>query len=373
MDKIKMVDLHSQYLRIKTEIDEAIDQVLDSTAFIQGPQVSAFAKALGEYVGAQFVIPCANGTDALQIAMMAVGLKPGDEVILPVHTYVATAEVIALLGLTPVFIDVDERNFNIDVNQLEDRISVKTKAIVPVHLYGQCADMEPLMAIAEKHGLWVIEDTAQALGAEYTFSNGAKKFAGTIGNIGTTSFFPSKNLGCFGDGGAIFTNNAELAEVIRMMANHGQKKKYHHDVIGVNSRLDTLQAAILNVKLKYLDDYTQRRNAVAAFYDRELSGVHGVQIPLRAANSTHVFHQYTIRVERRDDLRAFLESNGIPTMIYYPVPLHFQKAYIRPGFGKGSFPVTEKLSDVVLSLPIHTEMKDEEMKYVTDSIKKFFS
>jgi UDP-2-acetamido-2-deoxy-ribo-hexuluronate aminotransferase len=373
MNKIKMVDLHSQYLRIRSEIDEAISHVLTSTAFIQGPQVSSFAKALGEYVKAPYVIPCANGTDALQIAMMALDLKPGDEVILPVHTYVATAEVIALLGLTPVFIDVHEATFNIAVGQIESKITSKTKAIVPVHLYGQCVDMEPLMEVARQHNLFVIEDTAQALGAEYTFRDGTKKFAGTIGTIGTTSFFPSKNLGCYGDGGAIFVNSPELAEKIRMIANHGQKKKYHHDIIGVNSRLDTLQASILEVKLRHLDEYTQRRNQAATRYDTELTGIDGLSIPARAPNSTHVFHQYTVRVERRDELKNYLEENGIPTMIYYPVPLHFQKAYTNPSFGKGSFPVTERLSDTVLSLPIHTEMKEEELKFITDCIKKFFS
>jgi dTDP-4-amino-4,6-dideoxygalactose transaminase len=373
MDKIKMVDLHTQYLRIKTEIDDAIGAVLQSTAFIQGPQVNSFAKALGEYVKSPFVIPCANGTDALQIAMMAVDLRPGDEVILPVHTYVATAEVIALLGLTPVFIDVEPDTFNIDVSQLERKLTPKTKAIVPVHLYGQCVNMEPLMKFAREHELYVIEDTAQALGAIYTFPDGSKKFAGTIGHIGTTSFFPSKNLGCFGDGGAIFVNDEALAERIKMIANHGQKKKYHHDLIGVNSRLDTLQAAILEVKLKYLGDFTKRRNDAADYYDRELRSIRGLATPSRAPYSTHVFHQYTIQADQRDALKTYLEENGVPTMIYYPVPLHFQKAYVNPAFGKGSFPVTERLSDVVLSLPIHTEMNPGELKYITDTIKKFYS
>jgi UDP-2-acetamido-2-deoxy-ribo-hexuluronate aminotransferase len=373
MHKIKMVDLHTQYLRIKNEIDEAIGNVLNSTAFIQGPQVNSFAKALGEYVKCPYVIPCANGTDALQIAMMALELKPGDEVILPVHTYVATAEVIALLGLRPVFIDVYEDTFNIDVAQIENKITSRTKAIVPVHLYGQCADMEALMSVARKHKLAVIEDAAQALGAECAFSDGSSKFAGTIGDIGTTSFFPSKNLGCYGDGGAIFVNDGDLAEKIRMIANHGQKKKYHHDIIGVNSRLDTIQASILEVKLKHLSDYSKRRNEAASHYDHELSSVHQVKIPVRAPYSTHVFHQYTIRAEKRNELRKHLEDNGIPTMIYYPVPLHFQKAYAHPDFGKGSFPVTEKLSDIVISLPIHTEMSPEELIYIADTIKQFYS
>lgn len=373
MEGIKMVDLQKQYLRIKPEIDEAIQSVLMSTAFIQGPQVNTFARALGKYTGAAHVIPCANGTDALQIAMMALDLRPGDEVILPVHTYVATAEVIALLGLTPIFIDVDETSFNIDVDQIESKITSKTKAIVPVHLYGQCADMEPILAIAKKHSLYVIEDTAQALGARYTFSDGSVRSAGTMGDIGTTSFFPSKNLGCFGDGGAILTNDAELAENIRMIANHGQRIKYHHDIIGVNSRLDTLQAAILEVKLKYLDEYSARRNKAAAFYNAALADLPGVHVPKTSLNSTHVFHQYTLRVGNgRDELKKSLEQNGVPTMIYYPVPLHLQKGYRREGLGEGSFPVTERLSRTVISLPIHTEMEQEELVYVCNTVRKFF-
>jgi dTDP-4-amino-4,6-dideoxygalactose transaminase len=368
-----MVDLQTQYLRIKPEIDKAIEDVLTSTAFIQGPQVGQFAEALKNYVGAGFCIPCANGTDALQIAMMALDLKQGDEVILPVHTYVATAEVIALLGLTPVFIDVKSDNFNLDVDQLEKKITAKTKAIVPVHLYGQCADMEPILKIAAKHKLHVIEDAAQSLGAAYTFKDGSKKKSGTMGTIGTTSFFPSKNLGCYGDGGAIFTNDAQLAEKIKMIANHGQRIKYHHDVIGVNSRLDTLQAAILLVKLKYLGEYEQKRNTVADFYDKALGGIPQIKIPVRTKNSTHVFHQYTLQVERRDELKKFLEEKDVPTMIYYPVPLHFQKAYRKEGFGEGSFPVTEKLSKTVISLPIHTEMKTEELEYIASQIKAFYA
>lgn len=368
-----MVDLQQQYLRIKVEIDDAIQEVLTSTAFIQGPEVTSFAQALKDYTGAGAVIPCANGTDALQIAMMALDFKPGDEIILPVHTYVATAEVIALLGLTPVFVDVDERTFNIDLTQVEKKITSKTVAIVPVHLYGQCADMEPLLALASKYTLHVIEDVAQALGADYTFSNGTKKKAGTMGIIGTTSFFPSKNLGCYGDGGAIFTNDNVLGQKIRMIANHGQKIKYHHDIIGVNSRLDTLQAAILKVKLQYLDDYARRRNEVADYYDRELTGLKNIDIPFRPAYSTHVFHQYTLKVHAgsRDELKAYLEKQEIPTMIYYPVPLHLQQAYRREGFGEGSFPVTEELSRCVISLPIHTEMTAGQLEYVCQAIKNF--
>lgn len=369
---IKMVDLHKQYLQIKDEIDQAIQDVLTSTAFIQGPQVKEFAGALAKYTGARYVIPCANGTDALQIAMMAVDLKPGDEVIVPVHTYVATAEVIALLGITPVFVDVFEDSFNIDITRIEKVITKKTKAIVPVHLYGQCVDMEPLLAIAARHNLHVIEDAAQALGAEYKFSDGSKKKAGTMGIIGTTSFFPSKNLGCYGDGGAIFTNDETLAEKIRMIANHGQRIKYHHDIIGVNSRLDTLQAAILNVKLKYLDGYAAARNEVAKHYDRNLRP-EICQTPMRVKNSTHVFHQYTVKVKKgsRDDFQKYLSGKGIPSMIYYPVPLHLQKAYRRTGFGEGSFPVTENLSKIVISLPIHTEMEKAELDYICGVINEF--
>lgn len=372
MKNIKMVDLHKQYLRIKPEIDRAIEEVLTSTAFIQGPQVREFGAALGKYTGAKHVIPCANGTDALQIAMMALGLKPGDEVIVPVHTYVATAEVIALLGLTPVFVDVDENTFNIDTSQIPNVITKKTKAIVPVHLYGQCADMEPILNIASEHKLFVIEDAAQALGAEYTFSDGSKKTAGTMGAVGTTSFFPSKNLGCYGDGGAIFTDDVVVAERISMIANHGQRVKYQHDIVGVNSRLDTLQAAILNIKLKHLPEYTAARNQAAEFYDKTLSS-QVVKTPNRASNSSHVFHQYTVKVraESRDDFKEHLASKNIPTMIYYPIPLHLQKAYRREGFGEGSFPVAERLSKTVISLPIHTEMEVDELNFICETINNF--
>lgn len=373
MQKIQMVDLRSQYLRIKTEIDSAIESVLQASAFIQGPEVKEFAQALSIKNQNAHVVPCANGTDALQIAMMALDLKHGDEVILPVHTYVATAEVIALLGLVPVFIDVDANTFNIDVDQIESKITTRTKAIVPVHLYGQCADMEPILRIAKDHNLFVIEDVAQALGAEYTFANGTVKNAGTMGIIGTTSFFPSKNLGAYGDGGAIFTRDSVLAEKMAMIASHGQKVKYHHDVIGINSRLDTLQAAILNVKLKYLHEYTHKRNEAANFYDNELTSCAFLKIPKRAEYSTHVFHQYTLKAEgiNRDDFKKYLEGKGIPSMIYYPVPLHLQKAYQRPGFGIGSFPVTEQLSKTVISLPIHTEMTSEELVYICQTVKEY--
>jgi len=374
MEKIKMVDLQQQYERIKPEIDAAIQEVLNSTAFIQGPQVAEFAKALADYTGAKHVITCANGTDALQIAMMALNYKPGDEIILPVHTYVATAEVIALLGLTPVFVDVDEKNFNIDVDQIKNKITKKTVAIVPVHLYGQCANMEAIMKIAGEHNLHVIEDAAQSLSADFIFSDGSKKKGGTIGTIGTTSFFPTKNLGCFGDGGAIFTNDTSLAETIKMMANHGQKIKYHHESIGVNSRLDTLQAAILNVKLNYLNEYTQKRNEVAKYYDQALSSISQFVLPHRVSYSTHAFHQYTIQVQGvdRDEFKLYLDKCGIPSMIYYPVPLYLQKAYRQPGIERGAFPVTEKLSKTVLSLPIHTEMNEEQLSYICTIISKYF-
>lgn len=367
-----MVDLRGQYLRIKPAIDEAIQSVLDSTAFIQGKEVPEFSSALAKYLDIDFVITCANGTDALQIAMMALEFQPGDEIILPVHTYVATAEVISLLKLTPVFVDVDESTFNIDINHIEDKITRRTKAIVPVHLYGQCADMEAILNIAEKYGVHVIEDAAQALGAEYTFSDGTVEKAGTMGTIGTTSFFPSKNLGCYGDGGAIFTKDAGLAEKIKMIANHGQKVKYHHEVIGVNSRLDTLQAAILNVKLPHLETYSIKRNEVANYYDKHLDKAK-LQLPYRSINSTHVFHQYTCKVVggRRDDLQKFLAAHEIPSMIYYPVPLHMQKAYEGYGSGRGSFPVTEKLSESVISLPIHTEMSTDQLDYICSTIAKF--
>ncbi len=373
MERIHMVDLHTQYLRIKKEVDGAIQEVLSSTAFIQGPQIAEFADALGKFLNSKAVIPCANGTDALQIAMMALGCKPGDEVILPVHTYVATAEVIALLGLVPVFAEVDEKTFNLDVRQIENKITNRTVAIVPVHLYGQCADMETILSIAKKYNLYVIEDAAQALGAEYTFSDGKKMKAGTMGTVGCTSFFPSKNLGCFGDGGAIFTQDVSLAERIKMIANHGQRIKYHHDVIGVNSRLDTLQAAILSVKLKYLGEYEMNRNDVATFYDHELGSLPFLELPFRSSNSTHVFHQYTVKTKGidRDKFKAYLESKEIPSMIYYPVPLHLQKAYRREEYLEGAFVITERLSKTVLSLPIHTEMKVSQLSYICDAIKAF--
>ena len=372
---IAMVDLHGQYERIREEINHAIQEVLDSAAFINGPQVKQFEQHLAEYNQVEHAITCANGTDALQIALMALGLQPGDEVIVPVYTYVATAEVIALLHLEPVFADCVADRFTIDVTRIEEKITPRTKAIVPVHLYGQCADMEPLMEIAKRHNLFVVEDAAQSIGAEYTFSDGRKLKSGCIGDIGTTSFFPSKNLGCYGDGGALFIRDARLAERVRMIANHGQKVKYHHDIVGCNSRLDTLQAAILDVKLRHLREYTAARNRVADKYDEGLASVKGILLPARATNSTHAFHQYTIRVggKRRDELKTFLQSQGIPSMIYYPVPLHLQQAYLREGQGKGSYPVSEQLSEEVLSLPIHTEMKPEVQEYIIQQIHAFFN
>jgi UDP-2-acetamido-2-deoxy-ribo-hexuluronate aminotransferase len=374
MEPIKMVDLHTQYLKIKSDIDNAIQEVLNETAFIQGRQVKAFEKALAEYTGARHVISCGNGTDALQIALMALDAEPGDEVILPVFTYVATAEVIALLRLTPVFVDVDPHTFNIDVQQAVAKITDRTKAIVPVHLFGQCADVEPLVTIARQRGIAIIEDAAQALGAQYRFTEGTLRHAGTIGQIGCTSFFPSKNLACFGDGGAMFTNDDALAERLRMTANHGQKVKYYHDLIGVNSRLDTLQAAILNVKLAHLDTYTTARQRAAQRYDEGLGDLKGLTLPFRAKNSTHVFNQYTVQVadSRRDALRAYLQEKGVPTMVYYPVPLHFQKAYKTPEYGAGAFPVAERLSESVLSLPVHTEMTTDQLDYICDVVRSFF-
>jgi len=373
MRKISMVDLQAQYLQIKPEIDDAIQSVLNSTAFIQGPPVKQFEQAFSSFHDGAYAISCANGTDALQIAMMALGFKPGAEVILPVFTYVATAEVIALLGLKPVFVDVDERTFTIDIDQIENKITSRTVAIVPVHLFGQCAPMEPLLALAKKHSLFLIEDFAQAIGSVCKLSGGVSGKAGTLGTIGCTSFFPSKNLGCYGDGGAILTGDVNLADTIRMIANHGQRAKYHHDLIGVNSRLDTLQAAVLNVKLSYLSQYEQKRNAVADYYDRALAGISFFEIPYRASYSTHVFHQYTLRLKGidRDPFKKFLEAKSIPSMIYYPLPLHFQNAFRVKGVEAGSFPVSESLCRNVLSLPIHTEMSEEQLLYICETIRTY--
>lgn len=372
---LQMVDLRAQYAPIANEINQAIKAVIDNAAFINGPDVGEFATALGAYTGAEYVIPCGNGTDALQLAMMALNLQPGDEIVVPTFTYVATVEVIALLGLKPVFVDVDPNTFNLDVEALRPLITSKTKAVVPVHLFGQCADMQPLLDLAAEFNLHIIEDTAQALGASYSLENNQQKQAGTMGTIGTTSFFPSKNLGCFGDGGAIFTHDAALAKTLKAVANHGQFKKYHHDLIGVNSRLDTLQAAILKVKLQYLDRFTENRQNAAALYDRELKEVSGIQTPFKSYNSTHVYHQYTLRVKegRRDALRDYLKERGIPSMIYYPVPLHLQKAYKAYGYQQGEYPIAEQLSQEVLSLPMHTELDEEQIIYVSEQIKAFWN
>ena len=368
-----MVDLKAQYRRIKPEVDKAIQEVIDTTAFIQGPSVKAFQQDLEAYLGVRHVIPCANGTDALQIAMMALGLKPGDEVITASFTYVATAEVIALLGLKPVLVDVNPDTFTIDPVAVERAISAKTKAIVPVHLFGQCSQMEELEQIARKHGIHLIEDTAQAIGADYIYPDGSRKKAGTIGIVGATSFFPSKNLGCYGDGGALFTNDDALADKIRMIANHGQKVRYYHDEIGVNSRLDSIQAAILKVKLRELDRYAEARRKLADAYDQAFGSLQEIIIPQRAAWSTHVFHQYTLltRGIDRDRMKAFLESKGVPAMIYYPVPLHMQKAYLDPRYREGDFPVTEDLCKRVISLPMHTEMQDDQLEHIIQSVKEF--
>ncbi|TRU02521.1 MAG: DegT/DnrJ/EryC1/StrS family aminotransferase [Microcystis aeruginosa Ma_AC_P_19900807_S300] len=373
--KIEMVDLKGQYEKIQEEIDAAVLKVIRDACFINGPEVSFFVRNLSDYLGGVHVITCANGTDALQVAMMALGLEPGDEVIVPSFTYVATAEVIGLLGLKPVMIDVDPFHFNITKDNIEQAIGPKTKVIVPVHLFGQCADMESILALAKENGLYVIEDAAQAIGSVYTFSDGTQKHAGTMGHIGCTSFFPSKNLGCYGDGGAIYTSDQVLAERIKMIANHGQVKKYVHKYIGVNSRLDTIQAAVLNVKLKYLDQYNASRRAAADIYDNLLSDIDGIQIPIRATNSTHVFHQYTITVNKgkRDALKQYLESAGIPAMIYYPVPLNKQEAFQNIGEVKGPLNETERLCNSVLSLPMHTEITKEQQVYITNKIISFLT
>ena len=368
-----MVDLRSQYLKIKDEIDAGIQEVVDSCAFVNGPAVKGFQADLEAYLGAKHVIPCANGTDALQVSMMALGLKPGDEVITTSFTFIATAEVIALLGLTPVLVDVEADTFNIDPAAVEKAITPKTKAIVPVHLFGQCANMEALQEIADKHDLFIIEDACQAIGADYIYKDGSKKKAGTMGEIGCTSFFPSKNLGCYGDGGAIFTNDDKLAEEMRSVVNHGMKVRYYHDIIGVNSRLDSMQAAILKVKLKHLDDYAVERNRAADHYDNAFKDYPQLMTPVRWNQTSHVFHQYTLVTDgiSREALQQHLMSKGVPAMIYYPVPLHMQKAYLDPRYKEGDFPVTEMLSERVISLPMSTELDEEQLEYITSSVIEF--
>jgi dTDP-4-amino-4,6-dideoxygalactose transaminase len=373
--QIEMVDLKGQYNKIKTEIDQAVISCIASTSFINGPAVKEFQLNLEHYLGVKHVIPCANGTDSLQIAMMALDLKPGDEVICPAFTYVATAEVIGLLGLTPVMVDVDPNTFNFTATAVEKAITSKTKAVVPVHLYGQSCDMEPIMKLAEKHNLYVIEDNAQAIGTNYTFSDGRVAKTGTIGHIGSTSFFPSKNLGCYGDGGALMTNDDELAKKMRMIANHGQSKKYYHDVVGCNSRLDTIQAAVLRIKLRQLDNYIDARREVADYYDAFFGPIEGVKIPFRSHDSKHVFHQYTLTLEghNRDGLNEFLAEREIPSMIYYPVPAHRQKMFESFGSGSLDLPITDWLTKRVISLPIHTEMQKEQLELITQTIAEYLN
>ena len=371
---IQMVDLLSQHQKIQMELDSAVLKVAHSGSYVNGPEVKIFTEGLKTFLGVEHVIPCANGTDALQIALMSLGLKPGDEVITAAFTYIATAEGISLLGLKAVLVDVEPDYFGLDIDQVESAITSKTKAIIPVHLYGQAANMERLNSIALKYELEIIEDSAQSMGAKYNFSDGRTEMLGTIGTIGCTSFFPSKNLGCMGDGGALFTNDRVLAERIKMISNHGQKIKYQHDVIGCNSRLDTIQAAILSVKLNYLEEYNSSRQRAAYFYDQGLGNLSTLQIPKRRKDSSHVYHQYTLRVldGSRDSLAKFLNDKGIPSMIYYPFPLHFQKAFKSDQYPIGSLPVSEKLSSQVLSLPMHSELDEQIQVYIVETIKKFY-
>ncbi|MBR5642885.1 MAG: DegT/DnrJ/EryC1/StrS family aminotransferase [Salinivirgaceae bacterium] len=375
MNPLQMVDLKSQYLRIKPQIDNAIQGVIDSCQFVKGAEVKAFEQELAQYLNVKHAIACGNGTDALQVALMALGLKPGDEVITTDFTFIATVEVIALLGLKPVLADINPATFNIDIESVKRAITPRTKAIVPVHLFGQCADMEPLLQLAEKHGLYIVEDTAQGLGAEYRFSDGTVCKAGTIGTIGCTSFFPSKNLGCYGDGGALFTNDDQLAEQIRCLTNHGMKVRYHHDMIGVNSRLDTIQAAILRVKLPHLDEYNRARRTAAEKYNTALSEISDIETPVTAAFTNHIFHQYTLKVKngRRDALKRHLDEQGIPNMIYYPIPLHLQKAFAPYVTENDKFPISEAICGEVLSLPMHTELDDEQIERIMAAVKAFFS
>jgi len=373
MRQIQMVDTQTQYQRIKTEIDLAIKEVIDSSAFINGKIVQEFALNLAKYLDAKYVVPCANGTDALQIAMMGLELKPGDEVITPSFTYIATTEVIALLKLTPVFVEVDPQTFCIDPVAIRNAVTSKTKAIVPVHLYGQSAAMEQIMDIAREFNLYVIEDNAQAIGCDYIFSNGVKKKTGTIGTIGTTSFYPSKNLGAYGDGGALYTNDDQLAVKLKMIANHGQSKRYYHDLVGCNSRLDSIQAAILNEKLKHLDEYAEARRRVAGFYDNAFADCAKIKTPFRASYSDHVFHQYTVILEgvNRDELHKFLAEQKVPSMIYYPVPAHQQKMFAQYNSSRLHMPVTDWLTQRVISLPMHTELDEEQLNYISSKVLEF--
>jgi len=381
MKKIQMVDLKGQYEGIKTEVNEAIAEILESSAFINGPHVQAFQSELEEYLGVRHVIPCANGTDALQICMMGLGLEPGDEVITADFTFAATVEVIGLLQLTPVLVDVDLDTFNINIEAIEKAITPKTKAIVPVHLFGQCANMDEIMELAQKHNLYVIEDNAQAIGGSYYSKDGSKQKAGTIGHIGATSFFPSKNLGCYGDGGAIFTNNDELAHTIRGIVNHGMYKRYYHDVVGVNSRLDSIQAAVLRAKLPKLDHYNQKRWEAAAKYSKAFAGQEHIVVPKiscgceiqKSVCDCHVFHQYTLRITngKRDGLVQHLNDNSVPCGVYYPVPLHRQKAYLDERYRENDFPVTNQLVNEVISLPMHTELDDEQIDFIAKLVIDF--
>ncbi len=369
--KIDMVDLFNQYQHIKEEVDNGIAEVINTGKFINGPAVKSFTAGLQDYLGVKHVIPCANGTDALQIAMMALDPKPGDEIITVSFTFVATAEVGALLNMKPVFVDINPDDFTLDLEKLEQAITPKTKCIVPVHLFGQCANMEGIMAIAKKHGIKVIEDNAQSIGSEYYFSDGKRLKAGTIGDIGTTSFYPSKNLGCYGDGGALFTNDDELAERLKMIANHGQVKKYTYAHIGVNSRLDSFQAVVLNAKLKHLDEYIAARNRAADYYDEAFKDLTGIKIPFRVKHSNHVFHQYTLIIEGdRDAFRERLKEKGIPSMVYYPKPLHLEEAYRHYGYQAGDLPNTELLAKQVISLPMHTELDEEQLKFICEAVKE---
>ncbi|MBN09774.1 MAG: transcriptional regulator [Flavobacteriaceae bacterium] len=375
MKEIKMVDLLGQYKLISNEVNTVINNVLNSTSFINGPSVSKFQKNLENYLDVKHVIPCANGTDALQIALMSLGLKPGDEVIASDFTFAATVEVIALLKLTPVLVDIDSRTFNIDINAIKNKITNKSKVIIPVHLFGQAANMSEINQIAKKNNLYVIEDNAQAIGSNYKFPNGIKKKTGTIGMIGTTSFFPSKNLGAYGDGGAIFTNNDSLAENIRGIVNHGMFKRYHHDIVGVNSRLDSLQAAILDVKLKYLDKYNKARRSLAKKYTENLKNQFCIETPyIHGDDDSHVFHQYTIKIKnkKRDDLIKFLNKYKIPSGVYYPIPLHKQKAYKSKRFIEDDFKVTNEVSKSVISLPMHTEMNSDQIEFICEKLLTFF-
>lgn len=375
LPNIQMVDLKSQYRALQPELDQAVLDVIRSGAFINGPAVKQFQAGLADFLGANHVIPCANGTDALQIALMALGLKPGDEVIVPAFTYVASAEVIALLGLSPVMVDVDPDTFNVTAELVEAALTPRTKAVIPVHLFGQSCDMEPILDLARQRGIKVVEDNAQSIGATYTFSDGRRRKTGTLGDVGCTSFYPSKNLGAYGDGGALNADNDQLATQLRTVANHGQTRRYYHDLVGCNSRLDSIQAAILNLKLARLDEYNRRRNAAADHYDHALAGVDELQTPVRQPNSTHVFHQYTLRVKdgRRDALQDYLREQGVPSMIYYPVPLYAQKAFQGTAANDiDHLPVTDQLCKEVISLPMHSELDAETLEYITDRVSAFF-